>query len=74
MDVLGVVYLQYKLKSSCEVTFFVHMTILKRFYYQLKKLGSIQTWILVVLDVNILNLQYFFFKITVMSNAQCTMD
>jgi hypothetical protein len=64
VDVLGVVYLHYKLKSSCEVTFSVHMTILKRFYYQLKKLGSIQTWIPVILDASILNLQYFFFKIT----------
>jgi hypothetical protein len=41
MDALGIVYLKYWLKSSCEVTFLVHMAILKRFYCQPEKFGSI---------------------------------
>jgi len=66
MDALDVVYPQYWFKSSCEVTFLVHMAILKGS----KKLGSTQTWIPLVLDVNILELQPSFFKITMMFNAQ----
>jgi hypothetical protein len=34
------------LKSLCEVTFLVHMVILKGFYCWPKKLGSTQKWIL----------------------------
>jgi hypothetical protein len=56
MDVLGVVYPKYQLKSSCEVTFPFHMVILKRFYCQPKKFGSTQTWIPIVLDVSIIDL------------------
>jgi hypothetical protein len=74
MDVLGVVYMQYWLKSSCEMTFLVHMAILKGFYYQPKKLGSTQTWIPTILDVSILDLRFFFFKITMMSNVQWAMN
>jgi hypothetical protein len=70
MDVLGVVYLQYWLKSSCELTFLIHMAILKWFYHQPKKLGSTQTWIPTLLDVNILDLQYLKNKITMMFNVQ----
>jgi hypothetical protein len=50
------------------------MAILKRFYCQPKKLGSTQTWILLVLDVSILDLQSSFFKITMMFNVQWAMD
>jgi hypothetical protein len=50
------------------------MAILKGFYYQPKKLGSTQTWIPSILDVNIMDLQSYFFKITMMSNAQWAMD
>jgi len=50
------------------------MVILKDFYSQPKKFESSQTWISVVLDVNILDLQSSFFKITMMSNAQWAMD
>jgi len=46
------------------------MTIVKGFYYQPKKLRSTQTWILKVLDVNILDLQYIFFQEPMMSNVQ----
>jgi hypothetical protein len=74
MDVLGLVYPQYWLKPSSEHTFPIHMVILKDFYSQPKKFGSSQTWIPVVLDVNILDLQSSFFKITMMSNAQWAMD
>jgi len=74
MDALGIVYRvvypQYWLKSSCEVTFFFHMAILKGSYNSLKKLGSTQTWIPLVLDVNILDLQSSFFKMTMMFNVQ----
>jgi len=50
------------------------MAILKGFYYQPKSLGSLQTWIPSILDVNIIDLQSSFFKITMMSNAQWAMD
>jgi hypothetical protein len=70
MDVLDVVYPQYWSKSSCEMTFLVHMAILKGSYIQVKKLGSTQTWIPLILDVNILELQASFFKITMMFNVQ----
>jgi hypothetical protein len=40
MDALGVVYPQYWLKSTCESRFPTHMDVLKKFYYQPKKLGS----------------------------------
>jgi hypothetical protein len=50
------------------------MAILKGFYNQPKKLGSSQTWIPTILDVNILDMQSSFFKITMMSNAQWAMD
>jgi hypothetical protein len=56
MNVVGLAYPQYWLKSSCEHTFPINMAILKGFYSQPKKLGSSQTWITVVLDVNILDL------------------
>jgi hypothetical protein len=46
------------------------MAMLKGFYCQPKKLGSTQTWIPILLDVNILDLQYSFLKITVMFNVQ----
>ncbi len=46
---------------------------LKGFYSQ-PKLGASQTWISTILDVNILNLQSSFSKITIMSNAQWAMD
>lgn len=55
-------------------TFPIHMAILKELYYQPKKLGSTQTWIPIVLDVNILNLQSYFFKIRMISNVQWTME
>jgi hypothetical protein len=35
------------------------MALLKMFYCQPKKLGSSQTWILTIIDVDILNLQFF---------------
>jgi hypothetical protein len=50
------------------------MAILKGFYYQPKKLGSTQTWIPSILDVNIMDLQLLFFKIIMMSNVQWAMD
>jgi hypothetical protein len=50
------------------------MAILKGFYYQPKKLGSTQTWIPSIVNVNIIDLQSYFFKITMMSNAQWAMD
>ncbi len=59
MDALKLVYLQYWFKSSCEETFSIHMALLKMFYCQPKKLGSSQTWILTIIDVDILNLQFF---------------
>jgi hypothetical protein len=46
------------------------MAILKGFYYEPKNLGLLQTWIPSILDVNIIDLQSSFFKITMMSNAQ----
>jgi hypothetical protein len=46
------------------------MAILKGFYHQSKKLGSTQTWIPTLLDVNTLDLQFCFFKITMMFNVQ----
>jgi hypothetical protein len=49
------------------------MAILKGLYYQPKKLGSTQTWIPPIVNVNIIDLQYYFFKITIMSNAQWAM-
>ncbi len=70
MDALGVVYPQYWFKSSCEVTFLVHMATLKGSYCPLKKLGSTQTWMPTILDVNILDSQPSFFKIKMMFNAQ----
>jgi hypothetical protein len=48
MDALGVVYLQYWPKFSCQVTFLIHMAILKGFYRQPKKLGCTQTWINII--------------------------
>jgi len=74
MDVLKFVYPQYWLKPSSEQTSLVHMAILKDFCSQPKKLGSSQTWIMVVLDVNVLDLEFSFFKITMMSNVQWAMD
>jgi hypothetical protein len=74
MDVLWLVYLQYELKSLCEQTFPFHMAILKGVYYQPKKLGLTQTWIPIILDVNILDLQFYFFQDTMMSNVQWAMD
>jgi hypothetical protein len=59
MDALRLVYLQYWFKSSCEETFSIHMALLKMFYCQPKKLRSSQTWILTIIDVDILNLQIF---------------
>jgi hypothetical protein len=50
------------------------MAILKGFYYQPKKLGSTQTWIPSIVNVNIKDIQSYFFKITMMSNAQWAMD
>jgi hypothetical protein len=50
------------------------MDVLKKFYYQLKKLGSSQTWIPIVHNANILNLQTSFFKITLMLNTQWAMN
>jgi TRAP-type mannitol/chloroaromatic compound transport system permease large subunit len=50
------------------------MAILKGFYNQPKKLGSSQTRIPTILDVNILDMLFSFFKITMMSNAQWAMD
>jgi hypothetical protein len=61
-------------KSSCEVTFLVHMAILKGSYCPLKKLESAQTWIPLVLDVNLLHLQSSYFKIKMMFNVQWAMD
>jgi hypothetical protein len=37
---VGVVYLQYWLKNTCESNFPIHMDVLKKNYSQLKKLGS----------------------------------
>jgi len=74
MDVSTVVYLQYWLKSTCESSFPTHMDVLKKFYYQFKKLGSSQTWIPLDLNANILDLQTSFFKLTLMSNVQWAMD
>jgi len=74
MDVLKVVYPQYWLKSSCEETFPMHLALSKGFYCQPKKLGPTQTWISIVIDANILDLQCFFFKITMLFNAQWAMD
>lgn len=59
MDALRLVYLQYWFKSSCEETFSIHMVLLKMFYCQPEKLRSNQTWILTIIDVDILNLQFF---------------
>lgn len=59
MDALRLVYLQYWFKSSCEETFSIHMALLKMFYCQPTKLGSSQTWILTIIDVDILNLHFF---------------
>jgi len=56
MDALKVIYPQYWVKFSCEETFPIHLAFLKGFYYQPKKLGSNQTWILAVIDANILDL------------------
>jgi hypothetical protein len=64
MNVLGLVYPQYWLKSICEETFPIHLAILKGVYYQFKKLGSSQTWIPTIIDDHILELQCFFKKIT----------
>jgi len=50
------------------------MAILKGFYYQPKKLGSTQTWIPSIVNVNIIDLQSYFLKITMMSNVQWAMD
>jgi hypothetical protein len=50
------------------------MAILKGFYYQPKKLEPTQTWIPLVLLVNIIDLQSSFFKITMMFNAQWAMN
>ncbi len=50
------------------------MVVLKGFYYQPKKLGSTQTWIPSLVDVNIIDLQSYFFKITMMSKTQWPMD
>jgi hypothetical protein len=33
MNVLGVVYPQYLLKSTCESNFLIHMDVLKKNYY-----------------------------------------
>ncbi len=52
----------------------IHMAILKGFYCQPKKLGSTQIWIVLVLDVSILDLQSSFFKIRMMYNVQWAMD
>jgi hypothetical protein len=52
----------------------MHMAILKGFYYQPKKLGSTQTWFPSIVNVNIIDLQSYFFKITIMSNAQWATD
>jgi hypothetical protein len=55
MDVLSLVYPEQWPKSSYEETFPIHMTIVKGFYFQPKKIKSTQTWISKVLDVNILD-------------------
>lgn len=47
---------------------------LKKIYYQPKKLGPTQTWISTIIDVDILDLQCSFFKVTMLSNAQWAMD
>jgi hypothetical protein len=62
MDILWLVYSQYGLKSLCEQTFPIHMAILKGIYYQPKKIGLTQTYIPIILDVNILDLQFYFFQ------------
>jgi hypothetical protein len=62
MNVLGLVYSQYWLKSMCEETFLIHLAIFKGVYYQFKKLGSNQTWIPIIIDDHILELQCFFIK------------
>jgi hypothetical protein len=59
MDALRLVYLQYWFKSSCEESFSIHMALLKFFYCQPKKIGSSQTWTLTIIDVDIVNLQFF---------------
>jgi hypothetical protein len=47
------------------------MAILKGFYYQPKRLGSTQTWIPSILDVNIMDLQSSFFQDH--NDVQCSM-
>ncbi len=44
----------------------IHLALLKGFYYQPKKLGSTQTWILTIINVDILDLQWSFFKFTML--------
>jgi hypothetical protein len=60
MDVLGMIYPWYWLKSTCEETLFGHMAMLKGCCYQPRKLGSTQTWIWIIFDLDILHLQSFF--------------
>ncbi len=71
MDALWLVYSQYGLKSLCQQTFLVHMAIVKGIYYQPKKLGLTQTWTPVILDVNILDLQFISFQDH--NDVQCSM-
>ncbi len=52
----------------------MYLAQLKRFYYQPKKLGLTQTWILAIIDVDILDLQCSFFKITMLFNVQWAID
>ncbi len=59
MDAWRLVYLQFWFKFSCEETFSIHMALLKMFYCQPKNLGSSQTWILTIIDADILNLHFF---------------
>jgi hypothetical protein len=47
------------------------MAILKGIYYQPKKLRLTQTWIPIILDVNILDPQFFFFQDH--NDVQCPM-
>jgi len=49
------------------------MDVFFKKYYQPRKVISSKTWILIVLDANILDLQTSF-KITLMSNVQWAMD
>ncbi len=49
---------QYWLKLTCDETFYVHLVVLKRFYYKPKKLGSSKTWIPTIIDDHILDSQW----------------